>query len=92
VYEKRVKRKKFRRRAAIEPVIGHLKKYFRMEQNYLQGDKSPKINALLAAAGWNFKKMMEKLKADFKNLIFWIIKSLQLFFSSKNEIDLIRID
>jgi len=76
VYAKRVKRKKFRRRAAIEPVIGHLKKYFRMEQNYLHGDKSPKINALLAAAGWNFKKMMEKLKTDFKNLIFWFIENL----------------
>lgn len=77
VYAKRVKRKKFRRRAAIEPVIGHLKKYFRMEQNYLHGDKSPKINALLAAAGWNFKKMMEKLKTDFKNLVFWFIENLQ---------------
>ena len=76
VYAKRVKRKKFRRRAAIEPVIGHLKKYFRMEQNYLHGDKSPKINALLAAAGWNFKKMMVKLKTDFKNLIFWLIDNL----------------
>ena len=76
VYAKRVKRKKFRRRAAIEPVIGHLKKYFRMEQNYLHGDKSPKLNALLAAAGWNFKKMMEKLKTDFKNLIFWFIENL----------------
>lgn len=76
VYAKRVKRRKFRRRAAIEPVIGHLKKYFRMEQNYLHGDKSPKINALMAAAGWNFKKMMEKLKTDFKNLIFWFIENL----------------
>ena len=78
VYAKRVKRKKFRRRAACEPVIGHMKKYFRMEQNYLHDDKSCKINALLAAAGWNFKKMMEKLKADFKNLIFWFIENLQL--------------
>lgn len=69
-YAKRVKRKKFRRRAAIEPVIGHLKKYFRMEQNYLHGDKSPKINALLAATGWNFKKMMEKLKAELKTSFF----------------------
>lgn len=77
-YAKRVKRRKFRRRAAIEPVIGHLKKYFRMEQNYLHGDKSPKINALLAAAGWNFKKMMEKLKTEFKNLIFWLFEILQL--------------
>ena len=31
--QKKVKRKKFRRRAAIEPVIGHLKTDFRMEQN-----------------------------------------------------------
>jgi len=28
-----------------------------MEQNYLHGDKSPKINALLAATAWNFKKL-----------------------------------
>ena len=40
------KRKKFRRRAAIEPVIGHLKKYFRMGENYLKGSISPHINAL----------------------------------------------
>ena len=48
-----------------------------MEQNYLHGNKSPKINALMAAAGWNFKKMMEKLKKDFKNIIFWLIEILQ---------------
>jgi len=82
-YAKRVKRKKFRRRAAIEPVIGHLKKYFRMEQNYLHGVKSPKINALLAATGWNFKKMMEKLKAELKNLIFYLLRN-QLFSSNLN--------
>jgi transposase, IS5 family len=61
-YQKEKKRKKFRRRAAIEPVIGHLKKDFRMEQNYLHGEASPKINALLSAAGWNLKKLAEKLK------------------------------
>lgn len=58
-YQRRKKRQKFRRRAAIEPVIGHLKARFRMGQNYLWGEKSPKINALLAAAAWNFKKWME---------------------------------
>ncbi len=36
-YQKRSKRKKFRRRAAIKPVIGHLKTAFRMTQNYLSG-------------------------------------------------------
>ena len=67
-YQKRVKRRKFRRRAAIEPVIGHLKTDFRMGQNYLSGEDSPQINALFAATGWNLKKMMNKLKEQLKNL------------------------
>ena len=66
-YQKQLKRKKFRRRAAIEPIIGHLKTDFRMEQNYLSGNKSPRINALLAATGWNLKKLMVKLKKEYKN-------------------------
>lgn len=63
-YQKRKKRKKFRRRAAIEPVIGHLKSDYRMAQNYLHGRRSPRMNAMLAATGWNLKKMMEKLKHE----------------------------
>ena len=60
-YRKRKKRKKFGRRAAIGPVIGHLKKQFRMQRNYLMGKKAPTVNAMLAATGWNLKKLMEKL-------------------------------
>jgi len=69
-YQKRTKRKKFRRRAAIEPVIGHLKTDHRMGQNYLSGNNSPQINAYLAATGWNLKKMMEKLKLNSLYLAF----------------------
>ena len=76
-YQKTKKRKKFRRRAAIEPVIGHLKKEFRMEQNYLHGESSPKINALLAAAGWNLKKLAEKLKKK----LFWFFKNFFFIYS-----------
>jgi len=61
-YQKRKKRDKFRRRAAIEPVIGHLKSDFRMGQNYLHGQHSPTINAMLAATGWNLKRLMIELK------------------------------
>ena len=68
-YQKRVKRKKFRRRAAIEPVIGHLKTDFRLGQNYLHGANSPQINAFLAATGWNLKKMMKKLKLEYQKFI-----------------------
>lgn len=63
-YQRRSKRKKFRRRAAIEPVIGHLKTDFRMNQNYLWGKNSPQVNAFLAATGWNLKKMMKQLKKE----------------------------
>jgi len=77
-YEKRKKRMKFRRRAAIEPVIGHLKSDFRMEQNYLSGEKSPQINALLAATGWNLKKMMVKLKKEMEKTFWGLIYTTYL--------------
>lgn len=75
-YQRKKKRKKFRRRAAIEPVIGHLKTDFRMGQNYLHGSISPQINAFLAATGWNLKKMMLQLKEEAISLLrffFWIL-------------------
>ena len=75
-YQKNKKRKKFRRRAAIEPVIGHLKTDFRMGQNYLHGKESPQINAFLAATGWNLKKIMKKLKLNF---FCWRNLFLQIF-------------
>jgi transposase, IS5 family len=43
-----------RRRAAVEPVIGHLKADHRMDRNYLKGRDGDRINAVLAAAGYNF--------------------------------------
>jgi IS5 family transposase len=56
--EKEIKREKFRRRAAIEPVIGHLKSDHRMARNYLKGFKGDEINLLLAATAFNLKKWM----------------------------------
>lgn len=76
-YKKQQTRKKFRARAGIEPIIGHLKTDFRMEQNYLWGEKGIQINALLAATAWNLKKKMEGLK---EKILFFF---LQLFHPSK---------
>ena len=73
-YQRQIKRKKCRARAAIEAIIGHLKTDFRMQQNYLGGENGIQINALMAATAWNLKKMMEKLKKEFLKFIF------QLFF------------
>ena len=43
-----------KRRAAVEPVIGHIKAEHRMDRNYLKGREGDRINAVLAAAGYNF--------------------------------------
>jgi IS5 family transposase len=48
-YRKQTKRKKCKARAAIEPIIGHLKTDYRMQQNYLWHEKEIQINALMAA-------------------------------------------
>ena len=47
-------RREMKRRAAVEPVIGHVKAEHRMHRNYLKGRDGDRINAVLAAAGYNF--------------------------------------
>jgi IS5 family transposase len=69
-YQKQMKRKKCRTRAAIEPIIGHLKTDFRMAQNYLWGEEGIQINAFMAATAWNLKRWMEKLKEAILQFIF----------------------
>lgn len=56
--ELEIKRQKFRRRAAIEPIIGHLKSDHRMARNFLKGFKGDEVNLLLAASAFNLKKWM----------------------------------
>jgi IS5 family transposase len=57
-YQKSIKRKKFRRRASIEPIIGHMKFDHRMQKNYLKGFIGDEINLLMAASAFNLKKWM----------------------------------
>lgn len=59
-YEKSKQRKRFRKRAGIEPIIGHLKSDFRMKRNYLKGLIGDEINVLLAGAAFNFKKWLNE--------------------------------
>ena len=54
-------KREFKRRAAIEPVIGHLKEEHRMGRNYLAHASGDAINALLAAAGYNFRRLIKWL-------------------------------
>ncbi|MGA9670417.1 MAG: IS5 family transposase [Terracidiphilus sp.] len=47
-----------KRRAAVEPSIGHLKSEHRLERNRLKGVEGNAINALLSAAAMNFHKLL----------------------------------
>ena len=51
-----------KRRSAIEPVIGHTKSEHRMDRNYLKGSQGDAINAVLAAAGYNFRRLLAWLR------------------------------
>ena len=65
-------RKWLKRRAAIEPIFGHLKSDNRMSRNHLKGTEGDKINALLCACGFNFRKLL-------RAFLFWLkIPSLGL--------------
>jgi len=50
--------KKMKRRAAVEPSIGHLKNEHRLERNRLKGIAGDAINAILSAAAMNFQKLL----------------------------------
>jgi hypothetical protein len=62
-------RREMKRRAAVEPVIGHLKAEHRMGRNYLKGPEGDRINAVLAAAGYNFGLLLR-----------WLAELLRAFF------------
>jgi IS5 family transposase len=51
----------FRRRSAVEPTVGHLKNEHRMGRNHLAGRAGDVANAVLAAAGYNFRPLLRWL-------------------------------
>ena len=85
-YRKNKQRKYFRKRAGIEPVIGHLKQDHRLSRNYYKGIDGDEINVMLAAAAFNFKRMMNKWKSSF--CLFW----KQVFLFLKIHLTLNRLD
>jgi IS5 family transposase len=55
-------KREMRRRSAVEPVIGHMKAEHRMGRNYLWYRQGDAINAVLAAAGYNFSLLLRWLR------------------------------
>lgn len=58
----RSERKRRKRRSAVEPKIGHAKSDHRMNRCFLKGLAGDAINAILAAAGANLRKLLNLLR------------------------------
>jgi transposase, IS5 family len=55
-------KKELRRRSAIEAVIGHMKSDGHLGRNYLKGRAGDQANAVLTAAGYNFRLILTWLR------------------------------
>jgi IS5 family transposase len=62
-------KKWWKRRSAIEPVIGHLKHEHSMERNSLKGKAGDFINALLSACGYNIRKLLRAIARFFAPIL-----------------------
>lgn len=87
-YKQQKLKRSFKRRAAIEPIISHLKADHRLGRNFYKGIFGDNINVMLSAAAFNFKRMMNKWKHSFlpllQNLILVInLMLLQLSVNTK---------
>ena len=73
-------KKELKRRSAIEAVIGHQKIEGRLGRNLLRGLLGDKVNALMAAIGYNLRFDLEGpelLAANFKRAV-WLSGRLSL--------------
>ena len=68
--QRKAMRKRFRRRAAIEPVISHIKHQYGMKRNYLKGEPGDIINATLAGASFNFKRWLNQKVEELSSIYF----------------------
>jgi IS5 family transposase len=65
--------KKFlKRRNAIEPIIGHMKSDHGLSRNWLKGEDGDRINVLMAACGFNMKKLLRAFLPLFSGALFWL--------------------
>ena len=63
----RALKRHFKRRNAIEPVIGHEKQDHGLGRNYLKGKEGDRINALLAGCGFNLRKLLRAFSCALQN-------------------------
>jgi len=62
----------YKRRSAIEPIIGHLKSGNRMDRNRLKGVEGDRINAMLAGCGRNLCKLLQILFLPLETVLYYV--------------------
>jgi IS5 family transposase len=62
-----------KRRAAVEPGIGHLKQEHRLDRNRLKGALGDQMNTILSAVGMNFRKLLWYLEEFLRLLYCWLL-------------------
>ena len=76
------KRKRQKRRNAIEPIIGHCKNDRKIgPRNWLLGKSGDQINAIAMAIGFNLRKILRRIFACLFQamMLRWIIRDLQTY-------------
>ena len=94
-YQKQKMRIGFRRRAGIEPKIGHLKQDHRLSRNFYSGIFGDNINVMLAAAAMNFKRMMNIWKQNPTAFIFGLrfkLSVLLTYLQPKSNFNFTRLE
>jgi len=79
-------RKWLKRRAAIEPLIGHMKNDGGPKRNHLLGEQGDQINALLMAIGFNMRKIARSFLLEVFELFFSRIFDLCRITSRKTHV------
>jgi transposase, IS5 family len=62
-----------KRRAAVEPGIGHLKQEHRMDRCRLKRTLGDCMNAIFSAAGMNFRKLLRLAGDVLRQFYFWVL-------------------
>ena len=78
-YQKRKEQERFRKRAGIEPVIGHLKSDHRMNRNFLRGVVGDAVNAILAGAAFNLKMRLNEIRVAHFAVLNRMVAALERF-------------
>jgi Transposase DDE domain len=80
-----------KRRAAIEPTIGHLKSDNRLERNYLTGRAGDRINVVLSAAGYNLRKLLRSIVFASIFWLTWQLKTMPAVESALRRINIVPV-